>query len=421
MKETLICVVAAFANLTAGNTLVAGNWTQFRGNDGSGTSSEAELPLNWGDGENLVWKTGLPGYGASSPITYGDRIFLTGYSGYGTASSAATTQTMLKLHVTCLNRSDGTVRWDRKIDGNDNEQDYKRFVALHGYASGTPATDGKAVFAFFGSSGVVAYDYEGELLWTADVGDKTHIFGSGTSPVLFGDLVIVNASVESGSLVALDKQTGDEVWRAPDINSAWNTPLLVDVGADKPEMVVNTNTKLLAFDPSSGEPLWNFTNGAGTYICPSVVAENDIVYAVGGRSGKVVAVRGGGRGDVTESHQVWASEGQSNVPSPVLHDGRLHWVSDKGIAFCLDAQSGEQVYKKRIADAKKVYASVVAVDDRLYVLTCADGAMVLSAGSEFEQLAHNVFSDDDSIFNASPVVSNGQLLIRSDRFLYCVD
>jgi hypothetical protein len=292
-------------------------------------------------------------------------------------------------------------------------------VALHGFASGTPVTDGEAVYAFFGSSGVVAYDLEGNQLWTADVGDNTHGFGTGASPVLHGDLVIVNASVESGSLVALDRKTGNEVWRLGDVRRAWNTPVLVEVEGAGPELVLNSAGIVIGVDPKSGVKLWSFDSGVSDYICTSVVASKGIVYAVCGRRGTVVAVRAGGRGDVTDSHEVWVSEGSSNVPSPVLHDGHLYWVSDKGIAYCLDASTGEEVYKKRLPDTGRVYASAVAAEGRLYVLTRENGGIVLAAKPEFAELVRNGLGDA-SIFNASPAVSNGQLLLRSDKFLYCI-
>ena len=400
--------------------LAADDWTRFRGPGGSGSSQQTGLPLTWSETENIVWRAALPGYGASSPVTSGGRIFLTGYSGYGTDQTDSAAKADLVQHVFSLDRADGRLLWDRTSPANDEEQDYKSYIALHGYASHTPVTDGRAVFAFFGSSGVVAYDVAGDHLWTAKVGAGTHGFGTASSPVLYDDLVIINASVESGSVVALSKTTGKEVWRAGGIQSAWNTPVLVSVKDGEKELVIHCQGQILGFDPVTGKQLWNYQTGKGSYICPSVVAVDGVVYAICGRDGKVVAVRAGGRGDVTETREVWSSQGSSNVPSPVFHGGYLYWISDTGIAHCLDAALGASVYQKRLGNTDRVYASVVSADGRLYAVTRQRGTFVLSAGPEFEQLAHNAIAGDGSIFNASPTVSNGHLLLRSDKYLYCI-
>jgi len=353
------------------------------------------------------------------------RIFLTCYSGYGLDPESPGDQGQLRLHLICADRATGKIRWDKTIMPKLPEQKYGRYMKLHGYASSTPVSDGKAVFAFFGHTGVVAFDLKGRQLWKADVGSRTHGFGSGTSPILFKNLVIVNASVESRSLAALDKATGNEVWRADGIRDSWNTPVLVAAGAGKQELVVDTKDKLLAFDPESGRPLWNCLGPERPrYICPSAIARDGIVYAVHGYFGPLVAVRAGGRGDVGQSHQLWRSGRKmgSNVPSPVYCNGRLYWVNEKGgVASCADAKTGERVYRDRIRpDPGLIYASPIVADGKIYYVSRERGTYVLAAKPEFELLAHNRISSDDSVFNASPAISNGQLLLRSDKFLYCI-
>lgn len=396
------------------------NSSRFRGPSGSGHSSTTGLPLTWNASDNIIWKKSLPGYGASSPITLDDKIFLTCYSGYGVKEKGSAKKSDLRLHVVCLNRDDGNLIWQTAAVGNPEVEDYAQFVALHGYASATPVTDGKAVYAFFGSSGIFAYDINGKYMWEKKVGSKTHKFGTASSPVLHEDLVIVNATVESKSLVGLNKMTGKEVWRAKEVNDAWNTPIIVDVKDGPPELVLNMRNRIVAYDPKTGVELWHCNSTANDYICPSVIEQDGVIYAICGRSGKFVVVRAGGRGDVTETHKVWAVGGKTNVPSAVYHKGHIYWVSDEGIANCVNAKTGKEIYKERLPKTDRVYASVLYADGRLYNVTRERGTFVLAAKPEFELLAHNIIQGDESIFNASPIVSRGQFLLRSDKFLYCI-
>ncbi|WP_372898150.1 PQQ-binding-like beta-propeller repeat protein [Stieleria sp.] len=393
--------------------LTAADWPQFRGPGGQGVTSDTNLPLVWSESENVAWKTELPGYGASSPIALGDRLYVTCYSGYGIDRENPGRMEDLTLHVVCLG-NDGEIVWDQHVQPKLPESER---VRDHGYAAATPATDGEFLYVFFGKTGVLKFDLDGNQLWQADVGDKTHGWGCGTSPVLYRNLVIVNASVESGSLVAIDKETGDEVWRAGGMDASWNTPHLVDVGGGKQELVVSVKDKILAFDPATGAPLWN-CDGIPDYVCPSIVSQDGVVYVIGGRTSRAIAVRAGGRGDVTDTHRLWEAKAGANVVSPVIHQGHLYWVSDRNtIAYCVRLADGEVVYAERFRG--QPYASALAGDGKLYVVTRNGGTYVLAAKPEFEQLAHNRL-DDRSTFNASPIVADGKLYLRSDKYLYCI-
>ncbi|MEK6260858.1 MAG: PQQ-binding-like beta-propeller repeat protein, partial [Planctomycetota bacterium] len=268
---------------------------------------------------------------------------------------------------------------------------------------------------------VFAFDLEGNQLWQADVGSKTHGWGTSASPVLHKGLVFINASVESESLVALDRKTGEEKWRAGGIRESWSTPLVVTADSGREELIVPTQGKVLAFDPETGQELWSCKTDIGWYMVPSVVAAEGVIYCLGGRSGiAALAVRAGGSGDVTETHRLWTSTKGSNVSSPVYHDGHLYWMHEqRGVAYCAKAASGEIVYEQRLERAGQVYSSALQADGRLYYLTREGKTFVLAAKPEFEQLALNAF-DDRSVFNGSPAVAGKQLLIRSDQFLYCL-
>ena len=208
-------------------------------------------------------------------------------------------------------------------------------------------TDGKAVYVFHGRTGVFAYSLNGDELWHKDVGEKVHVWGSGASPILVGDLLVVNASVESQSLVALNKTSGKEVWRLKGINSSWCTPALLQTADGKQELLISIQNKVLGLDPATGKELWTCA-GVQDYICPSVTTHGDVAYVSGRRKSVTMAIRGGGRGDVTKTHKLWEINKGSLVPTPLYYDGLLYMVNHQGIAYCLKAESGEVVYESRV-------------------------------------------------------------------------
>lgn len=389
---------------------IAADWPQFRGPGGAGVSSETGLPATWSTDENIVWRTKLPGPGTSSPIVVAQRIYLTSYTGYGVADQGDMKDLM--RHLLCIDRKSGKVLWTKDFKPALPESDYRGSNNMqHGYASSTIASDGKHLFVFFGKSGVYCLDLDGKEIWHAKVGDHATGWGSSNSPVLYKNLVIINASIESNSLVALDKASGDEVWRVKDIRSSWNTPVLVEAPGGTTELVLNESNAVIGFDPASGKELWRVT-GFGGYVCPSVVAHKDIVYVV---RGEALAIKSGGRGNVTDSHVLWRVKGNSLVPSPVYHEGRLYWAA--GPIFCLDAKTGKEIYRNRLGD---FYASALVADGKIYCVTRFEGTHVIAAGDKFKALAHNKFADDKSRTNASPIVHDGCLLMRTDQYLYCI-
>jgi len=395
------------------------DWTRLRGPGATGISDDTGLPIRWSATENVVWKTALPGKGGSSPITLNGKIFLTAYSGYGLDRSKPGDQKDLTHHVLCFNRADGKIIWEKTSKALLPEQEYnKGHIDLHGYASATPVTDGESLFVFFGRSGVRALDLDGKLLWHVVVGSNLNSWGSAASPILFDDLLIVNASIESESLLALNKKTGKQVWRATGIRESWSTPLVVDVPNGKPELVLAMHSKVLGFDPATGRRLWE-CEGFPDYVVPMTVADKGVVYITGGRSSSTLAVRAGGRGDVTKTHRLWTLNKGCKVPSPLVHDGLLYWVSNLDTAACIKAETGEVIYHQRLPKRGAFYGSAVMAEGRIYAVSKMRGTVVLAAGPQFKQLARN-YLDDESLFNATPVITDGQLLLRSDRFLYCI-
>src|SRR6516162_10260018 len=230
MKRTLFCILAAAACFGTIVLTAEAQWLQFRGPGGSGTAPDKGVPVTWSDDSNIRWKAEMSGPGASSPIVVGNKVFVTCYSGYGLTRDNPGEQKNLKRHLVCLERQTGKTAWKRDIDPVLPESAFQGpYITMHGYASATPVSDGKHVFVFFGSAGVFAFDLDGQQLWHASGGKGTHGWGSGASPILHKDLLIVNASVESGSVLALDKKSGTEVWSTKGISGSWNTPVLVNL------------------------------------------------------------------------------------------------------------------------------------------------------------------------------------------------
>lgn len=395
-----------------------GDWSGFRGSGRMGIASGADLPVEWSSTESVLWKTPLPGSGASSPVVAGDHIYVTAYTGYFESRKPDGSVDKLKRHLIAMGREDGQIAWDQAVPAKMPEE---TSIRDHGYAANTVAVDAERVYAFFGKSGVFAFDHQGNQLWHADVGAGTNGWGTAASPLLCDDLVVVNASVESESLVALNRATGEERWRAEGVKESWNTPILVTTEAGDEELVVARHGDVMGFDPRTGQSLWTCKTDIQWYMVPTGVAQDGIVYYFGGRSGvAALAVRAGGRGDVTASHRLWTSETGTNVPSPILSGGRLYWASDKlGIVYCANAATGDLLYEQRLERAGQIYASPLLADGRLYYLTRSGKMFVVRLGPNFEQLAVNDLNDG-SVFDATPAVDRDRLLVRSERFLYCL-
>ena len=398
--------------------LAAADWPGFRGPGGQGTAQEGEsVPTSWSENENVLWAAPLPGFGASSPVVYDGKIYLTAYSGYGTGEGGS--EEDLTRHVLCYDLESGDEVFNFTTAATLPVTGYGGFQALHGYASSTPVTDGEKLYVFFGNTGVGALSLAGEPLWKGETGEGIHGWGSASSPVLYDDLMIINASVENGNLMAFNINNGREVWRAPGVSEAWNSPHLVEVDGHT-ELVISSKDQILAYDPTNGEELWR-SAGIRDYVCPTIVSNDGVIYAIGARSGQAVAVRAGGRGNVTDTHLLWEANQGSNVSSPVYHDGYLYFMHESnGIAFCLNAENGELMYQERVDPRPDlIYASPTLVDGNIYYVTREEGTFVIAAKPQYELVEH-IPHMDESVHNGSPAVVDGKLLLRSDRFLYCI-
>ena len=420
-------------------TVSAGNWPQWRGPDGSGISTEKNLPSEWSPTKNIKWKTPIDGRSHSSPIVWGKMIFLTTAIEGAEVPGAKAAKHMLgdkefvhpdsiganKKHtfkVIAVDRDSGKIVWQQTAwEGTPYDDRHRK----SSYAASTPATDGKMVYAFFGTEGLYAYDFKGKLAWKAQIGNIATLgMGAATSPILFDNLVIVQADEDNGEasfIVALDKKTGKEVWKASrkGVQVSWSTPLLVKT-ASRTELIASGTEFVIGYDPATGKELWRH-KGVESNAIPSPVANNEMVYLVAGFPAKIaMAIRLGQNGDLTGTPNVpWKYEkGTAYVPSPILYGDYLYLTTDRGILTALDAKTGEVKYEGgRIPIPATFTASPVAFEGKI-LMTSEDGdTFIIKAGPKHEIIGTN--SVGEAVY-ASPAIADGRIFIRGEKNLYCI-
>ena len=414
-------------------TAVAEDWPRFRGPMGSGVAnSGTAVPSTWSPKANLAWKVEMPGPGASSPIIVGNKAFVTCYSGYGLDQSNPGELENLVRHLVCVDMQTGKKLWQKDVKVVLPEDPYSGIgVTAHGYASHTPVSDGKNVYAFFGKSGVHAFDMDGNKLWSAEVGkesDPTR-WGSSSSPIVFENLVIVTASAESQSIVGLDKSSGKEVWRqeAKGLDGMWGTPALVKIDDNRTDLVMCVSKELWGLNPKTGKMRWLADATGAQNAYSSIIQDGSRVFAVTGRGGGSVAVDAGGSGDISKTNTVWTGGVSGSFASPVRHESKIYAIA-RGIVTVMDTDTGEQLERLRLKGGEQTggrfgsldYPSPIVVGDRLFYMNGSGQMYVFALGDKMEQLAVNKVTNDKEIFWGTPAVSNDKLVIRSSENLYCV-
>lgn len=401
--------------------VIASDWLQFRGPNMAGVAEGENYTTTWSSTDNVLWRIELPGPGSSSPIVVGDKVFVTCFRGVTKNSGDVSG---LERVLVCVNRADGKILWQDAVKGVSNEDRFQGFITGHGYATSTPLSDGERVYVFYGKAGVFAYDLSGNRLWHASVGTGSARmgWGQGTSLILHKNLIIVPAFAECKAVLALDRNTGKQAWKsaADGFDGSWSSPTLVDLPDGKQELVISVPFEVWGYDPTNGDFLWFAEGIKEGVICPTLVNKEGVVFAIGGRQGAAIAIRAGGRGDVTKSHTVWRKDFGSYMTSPVLVDDHLYWVNDKAVAFCVKAADGDQVYRQRLGEAGELYSSVVVASGNVFAVSRENGTFVYPAKPQFEPPARNVVDADAGTCNATPAFSNGVMFLRSNRYLYCV-
>ena len=378
-------------------------WSRFRGPTGQGNSSAKNLPTTWSQTENVVWHTKLPGTGNSSPIIWGERIFLTSAGDEGAERS---------LH--CIRATDGKLLWTRVMPTRTAEPNVRE---KNGYASATPVTDGQRVIAFFGTGGLVAYDFEGKQLWQHDLPEFNTTWGTGSSPLLYEDLVILvqDQNKADSVFVALDKHDGKPRWQQPRGKAmGWSTPIVVRTG-DRDELVYAGGESVRGYDPKTGRELWTMV-GPTREVVPTILIGPELLYSASGRQGPTLGLRPGGEGDVSDTHQAWRTpRGGPHVPSPVLYQGRIYTVNDTVIVTCLNASDGKLLWQSRIRD--KFSASPLESEGLLYCPAESGKTYILRTGDKLDIVAEN---DLGAPILASPAALGSRLYLRTPSELFCL-
>jgi outer membrane protein assembly factor BamB len=381
-------------------------WARWRGPSGQGLAAGTGYPDKWSATENVVWKVPVPGTGNSSPIVWRDRIFLTTSRDNGA-----------RLSLLAYRRSDGTRLWDAAVPEGAVERPH----AKNGYASATPATDGRRIYASFGSRGVFAFDMDGKVVWHRDLGRIGNYHGAAGSPLLYKDRIIVYQDQRpAGFIAAFDAQTGTELWRtAREATVGWGTPIAVRV-AGREEIIVNGQSRVRAYDPATGKELWS-CGGMGFEVIPTPVVGYGMVFCSNGRQGPTLAIRPGGAGDVTSSHLAWSTpRGSPFVPSPILYGDQLYTVNDmQSIVTAFEATSGRVVFQGRLGEAQRegFSASPIAVEGKVFFTNDQGETFVLKAGPAFELLHVNRLGEPTL---ASPALVDGRWYVRTVQHLFAI-
>jgi outer membrane protein assembly factor BamB len=412
--------IVGLALVTASGALAA-NWPAWR-YDGSGIAPEKSAPTKWSKAENVRWRTPLPGPGNSSPIVWEDKVFITQAEG-------------AKRSVMAFERKGGKLLWQQGT--SYTQKDASHETNPHG--SATPVTDGERVLATFGSAGVHAFDLNGKLLWSRDLGPQTHQWGYGSSPILYRDLCIYYFGPGPRSfLTALDKKTGKTLWQvdAPErhpperfdgfagkndgVMGSWSTPLLFKADS-RDEVVMTFANDMRGFDPLTGKELWK-TDGLNPLLYTSPMAGDGYVVGMGGYFGGTAAVKMGGHGDLS-AQKVWSvkREKKHYLSSGVIKDKHIYISATVGVAECRELATGKVLWEERLKSTGpkgETWGSMICVGDKLYVVNQSGDTFVLRANPEkLEQLAVNSLGEH---CNTTPAISNGEIFIRTHNALWCI-
>jgi outer membrane protein assembly factor BamB len=401
-----VSVVAALVGLVE-----AGNWPRFRGPNGSGVADDKGIPVKWTD-KDFAWKTPLPGAGNSSPVVWGDRVFLQSASTDGK-----------ERYLLCLDAGDGQVIWRKTVPGSRAKTHDKNT-----FASSTPATDGERVYALFWDGTAVAlyaFDFKGNELWKHDVGSYTSQHGAGASPIVHdGKVILLNDHDKGAALVALDAATGKPAWavKRDHYRACYTTPFLLERPNRKPELIVGTTTGITAYNPDRGEKLWQYDwpfDNTPLRMVASPVHGSGLIFANSGDGGgarHAVAVHPGDSQTNAKPALAWElKKGTPYVPCYLPHGEHLFWVNDGGIAGCSAAKTGEEVWSERLGG--NVTASPLLIDGKVYAINESGDVYVFPAAAKFELLAKNALGEP---VLATPAVANGRLFVRGGKHLFCV-
>jgi outer membrane protein assembly factor BamB len=416
MKRTTALLVLFIAFGAAAD---AADWPAWRGPTGQGFCAEKDVPLKWNAKEKVKWKVALEHQGNSTPIVWGDKIFLTQANMGGTVRS-----------LLCLARAEGKLLWQKDVAYAEKERNWN----ANWYCNASPTTDGERVVVSFASAGMYCYDFEGKELWKrTDLGQWEHQFGNGSSPVLYGDLAILwcgpNESKGRNFLLAVNKKTGNTVWEHEEKYGSWSTPLIVKVG-DEDQLLLGLSRDvkgaedaktgfLKGFDPKSGKELW-YCRGLNSYVYTSALYGNGVAVGMSGYGGAGLAVKLGGSGDITKERLWHHPRNTQRVGSGMIVGDHVYMMEENGMPHCYELMTGQEVWKvEKRPGGGATWGSMVHADGRLYVLMRNGGTLVFAASPKYEVLAVNSLGPGVDT-NSSLVICNSAIFIRTFKHLWCI-
>lgn len=404
--------------MLSSSSLLAADWPAWRGPTGQGFCAEKNILLNWSDKENVKWKVPLAHQGNSTPVVWGDRIFLTQANKGGSVRGTL-----------CFARGDGKLLWQKDVAYPDKERNWNESW----YCNASPAVDGERVIVSYGSAGMYCYDFDGNELWKrTDLGKWEHAFGNAASPVLYGDLVIQWCGPNDGKgrnvLLGASKTTGKSVWEHEEKYGSWSTPPIVKVnGRDQLLLGMSADVKgaddpktgfLKGFDPKTGKELW-YAHGANSYVYTSATFGNGVAVCMSGYGGSALAVKLGGAGDITKDRLWLHPTNNQRVGSGMILGEHVYMIDENAAPHCYELKTGEDLWKSQPrVKGGSTWGSMVHADGRLYILMRNADTVVLAANPKFEVLSVNNLGGGET--NSSLAISNGDIFIRTFRNLWCI-
>ena len=399
--------LAAILTLVLAGTVRADDWPAWRGPTGQGFCIEKNIPVTWSKNTNVKWKVPLEHQGNSTPVIWGDKIFLTQANKGGGIRS-----------LLCFARADGKMLWKKDVAYNDSERNWN----ANWYANASPVVDGERVVACFASAGLYCFDFDGKELWKrTDLGNWQHQFGNGASPILYGDLAIQWCGPNEGKgrnfLIAVNKKTGVTVWEHDEKTGSWATPVVAKIeGQD--QMLLGAGSKLKSFDPKTGKELW-LCSGLTGYVYTSALYGNGVAVAMCGFYGASMAVKVGGTGDIS-GNRLWRHpKNIQRVGSGMIIGDHIYMVDENGTPRCYEPTTGKELWQVKERPTGMTWGSMVHAEGRLYILMRGGETLVLKASPKYEVIGINHLEPGEQT-NSSLAISNGEIYIRTFRHLWCI-
>lgn len=423
LRFALFSSVVLFGVVLILDVAQAAHWPSWRGPSGDSVSAEKTVPQQWSATNNVRWRVDLPDRGNSSPVVWGNKVFVT--------------QAIEKEHrrtLMCFDRANGKLLWQSGVTYAEPEDTHE----TNPYCAASPVTDGERVVVTYASAGVYCYDFNGKEVWRRDLGKQVHSWGNASSPVIHGDICFIyHGPGDKSVLYALNKKTGETIWQYAEpvpkqegrtdgfrgnlkgMTGTFSTPMLIKAG-QRDELVMTFPNQIVSFEPRTGKELWR-CDGLNPLVYTSPLYGEGVIVGMGGFLGTTIAVKPGGEGDVTATHRLWQTERTKNrLGSGVIHQGHVYVLNTPGIAECIELATGKVVWEERVQGVgakSESWSSMILVGDLIYILNQSGDTTILKASPKFEIVTVNTVKEPS---NSTLAISNGELFIRTHEALWCI-